>query len=126
VVVHQPEVGRIELGGRDITDLSGVTVPVRVSGPLDSPSYKLDFASMVTDAAKQQVQERVTSEIGKRLGGVAGPSAVQHARGIGGDTVKPGREFRIRAEAAKTPVDAQESILQYLLGIRLVSSQAAC
>ena len=61
-------------GGRDLTDLSGITVPVRATGPLASPSYKLDFASMVTDVAKQKVEERITSEIGKRFGGVTGPS----------------------------------------------------
>lgn len=61
-------------GGRDLTDLSGITVPVRATGPLASPSYKLDVASMVTDVAKQKVEERITSEIGKRLGGVTGPS----------------------------------------------------
>ena len=61
-------------GGRDLTDLSGITVPVRATGPLASPSYKLDFASMVTDVAKQKVEERITSEIGKRFGGLTGPS----------------------------------------------------
>jgi AsmA protein len=59
-------------GGRDFSDLSGITVPVRATGPLASPSYKLDFASMVTDVAKQKVQERVTSELEKRLGGMTG------------------------------------------------------
>ena len=62
-------------GGRDLTDLRGVTVPVRVSGPFTAPSYQLDFGSMVTDVAKQKIEERVTSEVGKQLGGVLGGGA---------------------------------------------------
>ena len=54
-------------GGRAAEDLRGVTVPVRVSGPIAAPSYKLDFSSMATDAVK----DRVADEIGKRLGGGA-------------------------------------------------------
>jgi AsmA protein len=52
-------------GGRDTDDLKGLTVPVRLSGPLDAPSYKLDFAAMVTDSVKQSVKEQLQ----KRLGG---------------------------------------------------------
>jgi len=55
-------------GGRELEDLRGVTVPVRVSGPLAAPSYKLDFGRVATDAAKQ----RLTDELQKRLGGGAG------------------------------------------------------
>ena len=58
-------------GGRETGDLRGVTVPVRVSGPLAAPSYKLDFGSVVTDTAKQKLEQRVTDELQKRLGGGA-------------------------------------------------------
>ena len=58
-------------GGRDVDDLKGLTVPVRLSGPLTAPKYTIDFGAMVTDVAKQKVEERLTSEIGKRLGGSA-------------------------------------------------------
>lgn len=54
-------------GGRDTEELKGVTVPVRVTGPLAAPSYKLDFGAMVTDTARQQLKD----ELQKRLGGGA-------------------------------------------------------
>ncbi|HSC94822.1 MAG TPA: AsmA family protein [Burkholderiales bacterium] len=54
-------------GGRELEDLRGVTIPVRVSGPLAAPSYKLDFGRAATDTAKQ----RLTDELQKRLGGGA-------------------------------------------------------
>jgi hypothetical protein len=59
-----------------------VTVPVRVSGPLASPSYKLDFGRAATDAAKQ----RLTDELQKRLGGGAKDSAVPEEKKSGGST----------------------------------------
>jgi AsmA protein len=54
-------------GGRDVEELRGMTVPVRISGPLAAPSFKLDFGRAATDTAKQ----RLTDELQKRLGGGA-------------------------------------------------------
>ena len=54
-------------GGRDTDELKGITVPVRVTGALAAPSYKLDFGAMVTDSVKQSV----TEQLQKRLGGGA-------------------------------------------------------
>jgi AsmA protein len=62
-------------GGRDVADLRGVTVPVRVSGPLDAPSYKLDFGGMLADTAKQKVEQTVRGQLERRLGiGGAAPA----------------------------------------------------
>jgi AsmA protein len=66
-------------GGRELEDLKGITVPVRISGPLAAPSYKLDFGRVATDTAKQ----RLTDELQKRLGGGA-------KDGAGKDAAKPG------------------------------------
>jgi len=54
-------------GGRDSDELRGVTVPVRVAGPLEKPSYKLDFGKAATESARQ----RLGDELQKRLGGGA-------------------------------------------------------
>lgn len=45
-------------GGKDLEHLKGLTVPVRVSGPFESLSYKLELGSLVTDAAKAKVEEK--------------------------------------------------------------------
>jgi AsmA protein len=75
-------------GGRETEDLRGVTVPVRVSGPLSAPSYKLDFGSVVTDTAKQKLEQRVTDELQKRLGGEAAKD------GAAPEGAKPGGSAR--------------------------------
>jgi AsmA protein len=54
-------------GGRETDELKGITVPVRVAGPLAAPHYTIDFNAMATDTAKQKVMD----ELQKRLGGGA-------------------------------------------------------
>jgi AsmA protein len=70
-------------GGRELADLQGVTVPVRVSGPLDAPSYKLDFAALATDAAKQKVESAVRDQLERRLGTGAKDGKAGGGGGIG-------------------------------------------
>ena len=45
-------------GGKDLEHLKGITVPVRVSGPFESLSYKLELANLVADAAKAKVEQK--------------------------------------------------------------------
>jgi len=51
-------------GGSD--QVGGLTVPVRLSGPFTNLKYKLEFGSMVSDAAKQKIEakkEEIKAEI---------------------------------------------------------------
>jgi AsmA protein len=52
-------------GGKDLEHLKGITVPVRVSGPFESLSYKLELANLVADAAKAKVEEKKEEVKGK-------------------------------------------------------------
>ena len=45
-------------GGKETDQLKGVTVPVRVSGPFDNLAYKIEFGSLVSEAAKAKVEEK--------------------------------------------------------------------
>jgi AsmA protein len=45
-------------GGKDASELKGVTVPVRISGPFTSLSYKLDFNAMISGVAQQKIDEK--------------------------------------------------------------------
>lgn len=45
-------------GGKDTSELKGVMVPVRISGPFTSLSYKLDFNAMISGAAQQKIDEK--------------------------------------------------------------------
>lgn len=54
-------------GGRETEDLRGLTIPVRVSGPLKAPSYRLDFGAMVTDTVKQKAEDAIKKRVLDRL-----------------------------------------------------------
>ncbi|MCK9380651.1 MAG: AsmA family protein [Sulfuritalea sp.] len=45
-------------GGQGLDQLKGLTVPVRVTGPFENLSYKIEFGSMVEDVAKAKLEEK--------------------------------------------------------------------
>jgi AsmA protein len=45
-------------GGKDVADLSGKTLPVKIDGPLDAPQFHPDLSALVRDVAKQQIQKQ--------------------------------------------------------------------
>jgi AsmA protein len=53
-------------GGRELADLRGVTIPVRVSGPFTALKYTLDFDAMAKEAVRQQVEQK-KEEVKSRL-----------------------------------------------------------
>jgi AsmA protein len=54
-------------GAKDLGDMRGLTIPVRLSGPFDALKYRIDFAAAATDAVKQQVQESVKEKVQDKL-----------------------------------------------------------
>jgi AsmA protein len=56
--------------GKELADLNGLTVPVRLTGPLDNVSYKLEFGSMAAELAKREAQKQLEKQLDKKgLGG---------------------------------------------------------
>jgi len=53
------------LGGKGLTQLAGVPVPIRATGRLENPKYVLDVGSLATGLAKDAAQR----ELQRRLGG---------------------------------------------------------
>ena len=45
-------------GGKDLAELNGVTVPVRLSGPFSAPQYKIDFGGILQGLAKGKIEEK--------------------------------------------------------------------
>ena len=90
--------------GRATSDLKGITVPVRATGPLAAPSFGLDFNAMLTDTVKQQAEEKIKGKLESLLGGKkdAAPGAPE---------AKPGA-----AEAPKSNRDAAKDALKGLFG----------
>lgn len=53
-------------GAKDLQYLKGVTVPVRVTGPFDKISYKIEFGDLARQAAKARVEEK-TKDVRQKL-----------------------------------------------------------
>lgn len=71
-------------GGADLEQLSGLTVPVHLTGPLDNMKYDVNYSAVAADMAKSKVGERVRGALEDRLG-IKKPPADQ-ASGQGGTT----------------------------------------
>jgi AsmA protein len=66
-------------GGRDVDQLAGLTLPVRMTGPLDAMKYEVDYKSVAGDLAKSKVREgidkskeKVEDKVRDRLKGLLG------------------------------------------------------
>jgi AsmA protein len=70
VTVVQTATGQ---GGKELANLRGVPIPLKISGSLSDPSYSVDLGKVVEERAKKEVEKRVGEELQKRLG-VPAPS----------------------------------------------------
>ncbi len=62
-------------GGKELTDLGGITIPIKVSGTFDDPSYGLDMAGLAkakTEKALEKNKEKITQKLKEKLGEDAG------------------------------------------------------
>lgn len=70
-------------GGKELVDLKGLTVPVKLTGPFTAPQYKIDYSGIAAGAAKavveqkteevkKKAQEKVQEQLGDKLKGLFG------------------------------------------------------
>jgi AsmA protein len=66
-------------GGKDLADLKGLTIPVKITGTFQSPKPSVDLASLfeqkAKDEAKQKIKEKLDEKLGDKLGGLLGGSS---------------------------------------------------
>jgi AsmA protein len=70
-------------GGADLGQLSGLTVPVHLSGPFDALKYQVDYSAAASQFAKSKAAERLTERLKERLGGGKPPAEGSSAQGSG-------------------------------------------
>jgi AsmA protein len=54
-------------GGKERDQLAGLTVPVRLSGPLDDLKYQVDYRGMAGDALKSEAATKLKERVGEQL-----------------------------------------------------------
>ena len=57
-------------GGREAADLRGLTVPVKISGPLDAPRFRVDLKATAEDAVKRKAEDKLKERVQDRLKGL--------------------------------------------------------
>jgi AsmA protein len=73
-------------GGKDLSDVHGLTAPVRVTGTFDNLKYTVDVAALAADAAKGAVAQELERRLGGRQQGTEGGK--QGSGGSIGDTLR--------------------------------------
>ena len=53
--------------GRDINELRGVTVPVKLSGPFDKMRYTIDWSAAAKEALKSKAAEQLKERVAPKL-----------------------------------------------------------
>jgi len=54
-------------GGKELAELRGVTVPVKLTGPLDAPRFRADLRAAVGDAVRQRAEDKLKERVQDRL-----------------------------------------------------------
>jgi len=54
-------------GGKELDDLAGIPIPVRISGPFAKLEYRPDLRGVIKERAETEVQKRLQKELDKRL-----------------------------------------------------------
>ena len=104
-------------GGKELAELKGLTIPVRITGNLASPEPRVDLANLIREQASQEVKDRVADklkdELGENLGGIIG-----HALGTGPGTSAPA-ESTPEPDTQQEPVKSPEKQLEDTLKKKL-------
>jgi AsmA protein len=95
-------------GGRELGDLKGLTVPVRVAGPFDQLNYKVEFSQMVRGTSKEDLkagaaalQESARGQLQGLLGGKEEATAEQGAAGEQAQELTPKKKKKKEEDELK-------------------------
>jgi AsmA protein len=55
-------------GGRDVKDVAGITIPIKLTGALDDPNWNVDYSALLGGAAKSGIAETIKKGAGGDVG----------------------------------------------------------
>ncbi len=59
-------------GSKELSELSGLTIPVKITGSFDNPKPTVDLASLFKEKAKEEIKAKVADKLKDQLGGDLG------------------------------------------------------
>ena len=95
-------------GGKELSELRGLTIPVRVAGPFDKLGYKVQYSQIVRgstkeqlDAAKRKGKEALEGLLNGDRDAAAEAEPQQPLQGEGGEPAEPAAPKRSKDELKK-------------------------
>ncbi|WP_273149079.1 AsmA family protein [Methylophaga thiooxydans] len=107
-------------GGKELTELKGLTVPVKITGTFSEPKPTVDLASMVKDKAKEElkskaeekIKEKLGDDLGGLLGGALGTKGATDSQSTGDDATTNKSADEAPVEKEKAPEDKLEDAVK--------------
>ncbi|MFW5440566.1 MAG: AsmA family protein [Methylophilaceae bacterium] len=97
-------------GGSDLDNLSGIPIPMKISGTFADPKYGLDFSAVATGLAKAKLLEKVGGDKGAAVQElIGGDNKVDALKDLLGKKKKPA-ETTGAGETEAAPVEKKESV----------------
>ena len=90
-------------GGAELDSLSGIAIPIKITGTFSDPKYGMDFAAVATALAQSKLLDKVGGEKGAAVKELLGGDKVEGLKGLLGKK-KPAATVDPNAPA--TPADA--------------------
>ncbi|GAC1630117.1 MAG: hypothetical protein NVS9B10_22240 [Nevskia sp.] len=92
-------------GGKNLGDLAGIVIPIRVTGSWAAPKYSLDLKTALQQKATEKLRGRLGEQIDKKLGDKLGDSPLKDQIQQGLDSLF-GRKRKPEAPPAAAPAPA--------------------
>jgi len=96
-------------GGAGLDELSGVTIPVKLTGTFAKPKYALDFAGVATAIAKKKVIDKVGGENGEAVQKLLEGDAAGGLEGLLKKKTEPTPAEKTTEPATTPPAEEQPS-----------------
>ena len=103
-------------GGAELDSLSGVAIPVKISGTFADPKYNLDYAAVAAALAKSNLLDKVGGEKGAAVKELLGGDKVEGLKGLLGKkkpvdpNAAPAAPADAGAAVPAAPAEAPKSI----------------
>ena len=69
-------------GGKEIDQLDGIAIPIKISGTFANPKYGMDYAAVVTALAKSNLLDKVGGEKGAAVKEILGGDKIEGLKGL--------------------------------------------
>lgn len=98
-------------GGKEMEELKGLPIPVRITGSFAKPEYKVDLGKVLEEKAKEKLKQKLEDKLKDKLGGALGGVAAP-----GGDAAQPAQPSEPQSPKEAIKDQLKDKLLKGLFG----------